>query len=394
MLACSALPEPIVSPRTALRARAVALRLGERLLTEGDGELLAPRGLCGTLGSALALWALGRATGDSRYWESARTHLRRAAQADDLPLIGLFTGISGLRAVAALFTSQGAPLQRLVAQCDAYVESRLPEPETVTITSMRDFDIISGWSGARLSRCVLGPAGADRLIRLLTWLIADDKRWCCVHPMRLQEPPENDLGLAHGIAGVIAAIALSTVNVDSELDALLRLQAKKLSSRAVYDGDCTGWPSVAQAGGVATRPAWCYGGTGVASALYWVARRISDEKLKAFALDALESQAGVPCDQWRQNDFALCHGTLGNALVFASVGVASQRPKLVDAAAVAVEYAVDGLERDGGACWGMGFDMKRHDLAGELDGAAGICASDVDRRHGVDVAAVPCPPSI
>jgi hypothetical protein len=240
---------------------------------------------------------------------------------------------------------------------------------------MGDFDIISGWSGVRLSRCVDGPVEDDRTLALLRWLLADDTRWCCVHPLRPNDPPENDLGLAHGVAGVLAAIALSTLEVDDAFAALLGRQAQRLRDRVILDGDTFAWPAIAQTARVPSRPTWCYGGPGVASALYWVARLLSDAELEAFALAALEAQADVPCSQWRQTDYALCHGTLGNALIFASVGGASRRPKLLTAAGIAVEYAVDGLERDEAACWALLSDKKPHDLSGELDGAAGIALS-------------------
>jgi len=350
----------------------MARRIGERLLGEMATNQTAWRGLAGTPGTALTFGALGSSTGESRYWDAANRQLAAAARADDAPSIGLFSGISGLRAVAAIFSRSAPHLQKLVDQCDAYVESKLPDAEEVRVVDMDTYDVISGWSGARLARCVLGPAKPDRLVTLLAWLMTDDARWCKAHPLRPNEEPENDIGLAHGISGSLAALALTTTDMEPDLRSLLESQAARLASRSFRNGACIGWSCCLQATTEPMRPAWCYGGTGVAAALYWVARLLADKPLESFALDALESIAALPPSDWGHTDFALCHGTLGNALVLASVGMASQRASLLSGTGRAVEYALDGLERDGGACFGLDWDMQVRDLAGELDGAAGI----------------------
>lgn len=350
----------------------MAFVIGERLLRDTMSEEPAWRGLAGPAGTALAFGALGDSTGDARYWDAANRQLAAAARADDVPSIGLFSGISGLRAVAAIFSRSAPHLQKLVDQCDAYVESKLPALDDVRVADMDAYDLISGWSGARLARCVLGPKNPDRLVGLLAWLMADDDRWCKVHPLRKDDPPENDIGLAHGIAGALAAIALTTTDVQSDLRSLLERQAAQLVSHCFRNNGSIGWSFCLQATTEPMRPAWCYGGAGVAAALYSVARLLGDKTLETFSLDALEGVAALAPSDWGHRDFAICHGTLGNALVLASVGAASQRPSLLTATGRAIEYALDGLERDGGACFGLDFDMQVRDLPGELDGAAGI----------------------
>jgi lantibiotic biosynthesis protein len=362
----------VLPPDTGARARAMAYRIGERLLRCESADANASRGLGGISGNALTFGALATVTNDSRYWDAANRQLSRAARADDEPGIGLFSGLSGLRGVAAIFSRTEPQLQRLVAQCDTYIESALPGLKTAHVADMNTFDVIGGWSGARLARCVLGPAGRDRLIDLLAWLMSDDARWCKCHPMRMEAPPENDIGLAHGISGVLSAIALTVTDVEPDLKSLLESQTVRLASNSVRVG-YVGWSNCLQAGGESPlRPAWCYGTPGVAAAIYWTSRLLGNEELESFSLDALESVAELPPGDWQNQDFAICHGTLGNALIFASVGAMSRRTSLLHGSARAVQYALDGLERDDGACYGVDWDLKVRDLSGELDGAAGV----------------------
>lgn len=361
-----------VTSASSKRAVAMAALIGERLLRENEG-FVATRGFAGLAGTAYTLFQLAKVTNDPRYSEAAKATLRRAAHADDQPLLGLFTGISGLRAVAALLAHEECNGDRLIDQCDEYVEQRLPTAGTAKVESFDDYDVLAGWSGIRLSRCVSGARAADNVVALLCWLIADDDRWCCPHPLRLSEPPENDLGLAHGIAGVLSTLALTVDFHEAGLRAVLARQATALRRRAIVAEGLVCWPPHAQAPqGMTARAAWCYGAVGIGASLYWTGRRLDDEDLRRFALAALEAHASMPCDRCGLTDFALCHGTLGNALVYASVASASGSERLARSVARSVDFALEGLERDGGACFGRGPDGNRYDYAGFLDGAAGV----------------------
>jgi lantibiotic modifying enzyme len=356
------------------RARAMALRLGERLLREAATQEFDARGLGGASGRALAFRALGQATNDKRYREAMQSQIHAAVKASDVPDVGLFTGISGLRGVAAILTLDDPRYQKLVEQCDSYVDRLLPEVASARVTGLNTFDVIAGWSGALLARGLAQRCPSGRLSDLLAWMLKDDARWRTTHPMRTYDPPENDLGLAHGLAGVLAAIALSVDNVDGVLRERLAEQSCRLASHGVRYGNRIGWPLAAQlpGGQGMARSAWCYGTPGVAAALYWTSRRLGDQTLGAFAIGALQGEATASFQQWLANDHALCHGTLGNAVIFASIGSAAGDPVLLNGAAAALEIAVRGLEADDAVCWGVDYDLQRRDLSNELEGAAGI----------------------
>lgn len=360
----------LLAPATASRARVMAARIGSRLL-DGLSDLPTGRGLVGNAGFALAFSSLGRLTGERRYWQAMHDCMRQAALANDKPSIGLFTGISGLRGVAAILAAEHPQYVRLIGQCDSYVESSLPTPESACVTSFSDFDIIGGWSGVRLARCVTSDEGRDRLVELLEWLLRDDARWRCVHPIRTEEPAENDLSMAHGIAGVLAALALTTRPYDTDLRRALRLQAERLISMAAREGGRTLWPPMLQGRRLVAQRAWCYGTPGTAASLYWVGRRLSDSNIMDFALAALADDNVAQADSpfW---DHALCHGTLGVAMVYASVGFSSGREDLRCCVDSLVQRVLDELETDENSWWGVVPGTEYRNLAGQLDGAAGI----------------------
>ncbi|MBV9719264.1 MAG: hypothetical protein JOZ77_08085 [Candidatus Eremiobacteraeota bacterium] len=316
--------------------------------------------------------SLAKMTDETSYWEATHRCMRQAAHADDVPSIGLVEGISGLRAVAALLDKERPEYRRLIDQCDTYVESELPDPETVTLCSFQDFDIISGWSGARLARCVTAPSPDDKLVDLLIWLLGDDTRWYLVHPALPDRPPENDIGVAHGIAGVMATLALTADMSDDLHRTFLRGQALKLISYSLREGGRVLWPSSTQGTLKVDQRGWCYGTPGTAAALLWTGRALSDDAITAFALDALEAEGSQPVEAWNFWDRALCHGALGCALIYASVGHASRCQALGRFVEPLVQLSLDDLEANEMAHLGVRPDTREHVLLSQLDGSAGM----------------------
>ena len=115
------------------RARATAYRIGERLLEAVDEpprpdpnfERFASKRFNGTVGYALAFLALAATTGDERYARAMHGQLKRAAEAPG-DAAGLFDGVSGVRAVAAMAMAVEPRYASFVERCDTYVEASLP----------------------------------------------------------------------------------------------------------------------------------------------------------------------------------------------------------------------------------------------------------------------------
>ncbi|HTX59875.1 MAG TPA: lanthionine synthetase LanC family protein [Verrucomicrobiae bacterium] len=360
------------------RARRTAIELGERLLqlasAAADDALhqWAPaRGLNGSPGYALAFLELARATGDSRFEAEMHRQLRLAAAVDDDPQLGLYSGISGLRASAEIATAVEPRYVRLVEQCDAFVDARR-DRLTIVPRTFSDFDVISGWSGVRLARCVRGAREPDAAVGALLWVIEDESRWRRPHPFT--GSVENDVGLAHGMPGMLATLALTLDEIDQKLCDKMRECAWNLTRYTRAWLGCLAWPVCAQAEPREWyRTAWCYGATGVLASLHAVARRIGDAELEAYALGGLDGWAQRICSPSFSSDQAICHGTSGNALIFASVAASSGVASLQAAARRLVAETIARLEGNGYLCLvPTGDDGGTAQSYGELTGTAGV----------------------
>ncbi len=331
------------------RARARAFEIGERLLRAPNAG---GRGLAAAAGDAVAFLSLYRASGDQRFERAMHDAIKRAATGQFGARTGTFSGISGLRAAADLASEIEPRYAGLVERCDEFVEATVP----VRLDDVRivygSFDVIEGWAGARLARCVRGPRPGDELTRLLLWLCGDWDRWACAHPGDPTVFPVHDLGIAHGIAGVLAAIALSLDDLDEAQARAVADTAIGLAESAIECDDYPAWPHSLE---LPPEPhyhaAWCYGTPGVAAALHAVATRLRDRTLEAFALDAQRRVSRRPASDWIVSELGLCHGLLGNALCFASAAEAADCDELRAAAERLTLDTLDALDATGGICY-------------------------------------------
>lgn len=330
------------------------------------------RGLNGRAGYVLLFLALSELTGSERFTEAVHAGLRDLALAAGRPQIGLFGGISGLRAAAALAMRVERRYAKLVAQCDAYVDAQLPrhplQPQTYG-----DYDVIGGWSGARLARGVTGPVPTDRLVEFVMWTLDDPDRWCCSHPLRPHDGRVNDLGVAHGVAGMLVTLSLTLDVFDDSTAAVAARALRDLCNERVWVGDHAEWPPVSHGehqGGF--RSAWCYGAAGVIASIHTTADRLHDGETAAFAQVAMRGLAAQTPDSWSLDGEALCHGLVGNALCFASVAGATGDAGLWSVALDLADIAMDRLDANDGKCWAADFPEGHYDAVGVLDGVSGI----------------------
>jgi lantibiotic biosynthesis protein len=364
------------------RARAYAVAVGERILDVGTKESpttfgsqqfpnLASRGLEGPAGFAIFYGALGELTGEKRFTSAMHENLRRAAHADDRPSTGLFSGISGLRAAAALATRTEYRYSKLVAQCDEFVDSQLPQRPSKPDT-FAGYDLIEGWSGVRLSRGVVGPQEPDRLVEFIVWALADPERWRCTHPLTPEEPAQNDLGLAHGLAGMLAALSLTLKAMDDSTAAVATTALRALCELRVDLASHIVWPPEASLGQPELcRSAWCYGAAGVIATVHSAAIALADRETMAFAEDAMRRLAAQTIDSWLLDGEALCHGLMGNAVCFASVAAAADSAELWTVALDVASAAMSSLDARGGKCWARVLSGE-YDAVGLLNGVSGI----------------------
>ena len=175
------------------------------------------------------------------------------------------------------------------------------------------------------------------------------------------QPAGVDLGVAHGIAGVIPFLAR-----------VHRLGLAQPAVRSLLDGsvnwllahlvDTASGPTVPcyVADGVEPGPArsaWCYGDPGVAAALLLAARDVGEPSWAAAATDLAVRAAARPAAQTGVVDAALCHGSAGLAHLFGLMYQMTAEAALADAARF---WAERTLEQPG--CNGPGL----------LEGTAGV----------------------
>ncbi len=140
-------------------------------------------------------------------------------------------------------------------------------------------------------------------------------------PQRKQCPDGYDnLGLAHGVPGVIAILAASSAAgirksiarrlLDGAVAWLLR-QKLEGSPGARFPA----WVAEGQKN-LGCRSAWCYGDPGVSGALFVAARCVGDRDWEREALAVARGAARRPPEQAGVVDAGLCHGAAGLAHVF------------------------------------------------------------------------------
>jgi hypothetical protein len=183
--------------------------------------------------------------------------------------------------------------------------------------------------------------------------------------------------MAHGIAGVLATLAITLTELGPFRDSVAFLARRLL--RASHDG--VGWPPTLQcATGGTFRSSWCYGGAGTTIALYQIALRTADVELEAESLAALARLAKQRTSDWQIDGQGICHGRAGVALVFGSAA-RSGVPVFAEAADRVVLELVQAHSSDGRCIDELNGSAG---VALTLLTLAGACDDSWMRLHGLD----------
>jgi hypothetical protein len=343
----------------------------------------------GSAGLAVCSGQLARTRRDPRAADAALTRLEEAV--DGLaaePLISsLYSGFTGIawavELVDGLLGAEGEDRNGDIDEALARLLLRYPEDAP--------YDLIDGLTGlgvyalARWPRpgaapCVLGVV--EQLARRarpdrdgVSWWTPPSWRG----PRReWYRPGGVDLGVAHGIAGVIPFLAR-----------VHRLGLAQQTVRPLLDGavrwllahmvDTPSGPTVPYfvADGVEPGPArsaWCYGDPGVAAALLLAARDAGEPAWAAAATGLAVRAAARPPGQTGVVDAGLCHGSAGLAHLFNRMYQMTAEPALADAARFWVERT---LELCSAMAPGRGVTLTEAARPawkgpGLLEGAAGV----------------------
>jgi lantibiotic modifying enzyme len=305
-------------------------------LTPDEGESAGEPSLAsGLAGRAILHGYLAQAGRGTAHADVAVRCLRRASTAmTDKPMeASLYGGLTGVGWALA-------HLQRRVPGLDG--EEDCGEIDEVLLHHLEqspwrdDYDLISGLVGFAvyaLERMIPGTDAArlvavaclervvDRLAETaqqrgerVTWWT--NPAWLPAETREKSPRGYYNLGLAHGVPGVIAVLGLACAA------GVARPKARPLLEGAVnwliVQQKPHGFPHWVQpevTDGPA-RLAWCYGDPGVAAALLWTARCVAEPAWEREALAIARRAARRPPDQAGVRDAGLCHGAAGLGHLF------------------------------------------------------------------------------
>jgi lantibiotic modifying enzyme len=199
-------------------------------------------------------------------------------------------------------------------------------------------------------------------------------------PTREQFPEGYyNLGLAHGVPGVIALLGLvcSRGIECGRVRSLLEGAVSWLLAQR-QPGGFPAWVSAGDTAMEPSRLAWCYGDPGVAAALLVAARCIQEPAWERASLAIARRASRRPPDQAGVKDAGLCHGAAGLGHIFNRMYQATGETWLADAARFWFERTL-AMQRPGRGIGG--YEAWLPDEKGEtawvadpgfLTGAAGV----------------------
>ena len=392
---------PLLSGELAGRAwqaaEALADRLGaSRAVDPGDASLSG-----GSAGLAVCHAVLARVHGEQRAARQAAAqagacldHAISRVAAAPMPA-ALFSGFTGVAWAAGI-------VDGLLGTGDAdrneSIDSAVASLLHRELPGSVPYDLINGLTGLGVYALARWPeaAGADCLPAVVEHLArrarrdSDGAYWwtppaLLLGPQRQRYPDGGvDLGVAHGMAGVLPLLARAhALGAGGELAGPLLADAVRwLLAHAVPGRSGQTVPGFLAAGTAArpARTAWCYGDPGVAMALLLAARDAGEPGWAEAATRLALHAAARPPEETGVTDAGLCHGTAGLAHLFNRMHQFTGEPELARAAVfwiertLAVCAAADPATGLAGepAVPGAGAGQPAWNGPGLLEGAAGI----------------------
>jgi lantibiotic biosynthesis protein len=296
------------------------------------------KGLDGTLaggltGEAIFAMVLHATAPEGGYDARAQRRLEAAIATKQRGFdAGLFTGVAGLGWAIELLVDTSDPdddpNRGIDEELGAYLEH----------SAARDgkYDLIVGDVGiglyalARTSR----PAGKQLLTTVVERLASRAQRdargaywwsqpaWIPASIRGERQRPYVDLGLSHGIAGVVALLGrvAAAGHGTQASNELLAETASWLLAQELAPNRYNAFPAWIIEGTAPspTRTAWCYGDPGIASALWHAGKGLGDASLCDHAVRIATGAANRAIEDSRVDDPTLCHGSTGLAHIFAA----------------------------------------------------------------------------
>ncbi|MFJ2779508.1 MULTISPECIES: lanthionine synthetase C family protein [unclassified Kitasatospora] len=322
------------------------------------------------------------------------------------PHHGLLYEVAGLGFALHLASQAGGGYGRALAALDARAGaaasalSRLVD--TVPLGPMARYDVLDGLAGLGRYLLLRGLGGSADMEQLLTSLVgmtgpADHhgqrvpRYWSVTppnwHPATdpaLVDHGHLNLGLAHGIAGPLALLAIAHRHgavVDGQREAVESLVA--LLDR-FQDTDEYGpfWPPTvslsafgnAEPGRARGRTAWCYGAPGISRALQIAGQAMGRADWLEQAHASIAPLTRLPLESFGTEHWSLCHGWSG---VLHLLGYFTDGPHAAPVRGLRDTIAgriIEEFEADGPPRLQLGYDglADGSHPAGFLEGTAGL----------------------
>ena len=252
----------------------------------------------------------------------AERERRRAEAAADCTTIESYDVVSGLTGLGAHLLAARAPDVR--APAARTPDARTPDARTPDAGPDRPAARGSGALAAVLAAVVALtrplPCGPPPERRMPGWWVAQDLQTYAPAP---RAAGHANVGLAHGIAGPLALLALAWrggARVEGQREAVTRM-VRWLLDHTRADAAGPWWPTCVQNPSAAGpgrdreerpgRPSWCYGTPGVARALQLAGLALDRSDWQATAVAAQRAALSRPDAREAVTDGGLCHGWAG-----------------------------------------------------------------------------------
>jgi hypothetical protein len=362
----------------------------------------------GDAGLALMCSYLGACFPDEGWDGTGHSYLTLAAQGAQsssyLP-VGLSAGLSGLAFAAWSLSREGTRYQKLLKSVEQALVPQALEladsPRQEQGVSVGLFDVISGLSGVgahllcRRDNEELSAA-LRAVLRSLVALTGEKNgvpNWYTpVHllgdetMMRLYPNGNLNCGLAHGIPGPLALMALAArygVEVEGLNEATEKVASWLVDTRA-DDSWGVNWPTAVplspdgapDKGSAALEPsrsAWCYGSPGVARALWFAAEALDNPEYRELAVEAMEAVYRRPLQERHIDSPTFCHGVAGLLQITVRFANDTGLPLFVEATETLSEQLLSLYDPDSLlGYYSLEPGGQLVDQPGLLDGAPGV----------------------
>jgi lantibiotic biosynthesis protein len=191
-----------------------------------------------------------------------------------------------------------------------------------------------------------------------------------------------DLGVAHGVAGVIALLGAISQRPCHRADALPLLDGavRWFLAQGLHTEDGLTFPACVAPGMASSPvgPAWCYGDPGVAVALLTAARGLGDQDLERTAVGLASRAAAMSATVAVPPDGGICHGAAGLAHMYNRLYQSTGEQCLRAAALYWVQHTLTDYHNaratapTTGSGWVEGGEDGPWDTCDVIQGAAGV----------------------